>query len=770
MDGLSSAASAFAVVSLAGQLVSGIKNIIDFWESMRGAPDFIQEMLYELRLLAAVLERIQTTSNLRVIDPLLVDALKSCDLKVQSFINFMNNLKPAYLASSRSIRTWKSFKAAFQGDKINSFRLSVGETKTTLFLIRQDLAERLQYSFQEQMMSAIANGFSDLKLETQSRTVTTTVESNSEVKDHIEDLQTEIRQITRTMSNPIYRSAYEAGFNSALEKLAKFLPLNDHAQSRLITPPLQIKSNPEPVLPPVQPADLESGREGDTDQRRVVTGTQMSVARTPIGVFQVHFRKSRVVQASSRIDSLSSMLEGFDEYQTSLRYHPAQWLMNWSLITSGVDVLLSNSVRGWKNTLRTFRAVPDNSPIFELCRTANIDAVRTLLASGHASPMDTNSLGWTPLHFAAYECDMSMCQLLVNSGADHEALTYDFPLGNYEICSPLVAAATLQRDKIVPYEHRTRTLKLLMKSTDLDFSANNSQAWKLILVLLERSRPSSGFTDDSRAATWIIDIFQDEIRQSCPPENLFWLTLFCLEDPHLLSRLLKLRPEAANVRVTPLGFSLLHCKIAENFPLTILSSFRVLVEHGSELHSIGRTVEYGADTLGRPIFETPTSLTMRRSLFFDQWRRFITDLGIDIEEFVFKELQLGPLRKRGWTSRTLLTLFNHPFVPHLMPKTECVVCSREVFCLYSVDEAWWEQFLVDICDLETSDGTAGNNSDSGSDEFFSLEPSNAATHPQTQEPAQSTAQRLLCWKCEMMQQVRDETKSSGSTKFTERVP
>lgn len=141
MDGLSAASSAFAVVSLAGQMVSGIKSLIDFWDSMRGAPDFIQEMLHELRLLAAVLERIQSTSNLRDVDPLLMDALKSCDIKVQSFIAFMSDLKPAYLASSRTVRTWKSFKAAFQGDKINNFRISVGETKTTLFLIRQDLAE-----------------------------------------------------------------------------------------------------------------------------------------------------------------------------------------------------------------------------------------------------------------------------------------------------------------------------------------------------------------------------------------------------------------------------------------------------------------------------------------------------------------------------------------------------------------------------------------------------------------------------------------------------
>lgn len=336
------------------------------------------------------------------------------------------------------------------------------------------------------------------------------------------------------------------------------------------------------------------------------------------------------------------------------------------------------------------------------------------------------------------------------------------------LSSPLVAAATLQRDKIVPYERRTGTLRLLIKSTDMDFSSSNSQAWKLILVLLERSRQSSGFTHDSRAAMWIIDIFKDDIRQNCPPENLFWLTLFCLDDSILLSRLLELRPEAANVRLTTLGFSLLHSKIAENFPPSILSSFRVLVEHGADLHSVGTTVEYGAETINRPVFETPTSLTMRRSLFFDQWRRFIIDLGINLEDFIEKEMQQGTLRKRGWTSHSLLALFNHPFTPILMPKTECQICRREVFRIFAVDEAWWEGLLVDIRALAPSDDGDGI-SDSENEEFFSLEPSEAASYSQSRETTQPVL-RLLCWKCEMMKEVRDETKSSGSTKYSSRVP
>lgn len=64
-------------------------------------------------------------------------------------------------------------------------------------------------------------------------------------------------------------------------------------------------------------------------------------------------------------------------------------------------------------------------------------------------------------------------------------------------------------------------LRLLMKGTDLDFSCENSQAWKLVLVILERSRPSSKFSNDWTVALWVLDLFQEDIREFCPSETLF---------------------------------------------------------------------------------------------------------------------------------------------------------------------------------------------------------------------------------------------------------
>ena len=77
---------------------------------------------------------------------------------------------------------------------------------------------------------------------------------------------------------------------------------------------------------------------------------------------------------------------------------PAAWLVKLGL-NSGLRVYLFNSsVRGWKSSLRTFCAVPNDSMIFKLSGDGNLSAVRDLFSRGLASVRDTNSMGEIPLH------------------------------------------------------------------------------------------------------------------------------------------------------------------------------------------------------------------------------------------------------------------------------------------------------------------------------------------------------------------------------------
>lgn len=234
-------------------------------------------------------------------------------------------------------------------------------------------------------------------------------------------------------------------------------------------------------------------------------------------------------------------------------------------------------------------------------------------------------------------------------------------------------------------------LRLLMKGTDLDFSCENSQAWKLVLVILERSRPSSNFSNDWTVALWVLEIFQEDIREFCPPETLFWMFLFCVDDERLCARVLDIRPEAADVTQSPGSFTVIHAKIAENFPTVVLGSFKMLAKRGVDLHCVGTTIDYGAETLQKPVSDTPTSMAMRRSLYFDRWRHVLKDADIGLDAFVEREIRDGPLRGQGWTVETLSQLFELDYEPLPTPQTFCHICNREVYRLYASDEAWWER-------------------------------------------------------------------------------
>lgn len=86
---------------------------------------------------------------------------------------------------------------------------------------------------------------------------------------------------------------------------------------------------------------------------------------------------------------------------TSFVYYPSSWLTKFGL-KNGLEISLSNSTRGWQFCLSPFRAVPDNSLVFDFCRDGNIPGVQRLIARGDASVQDTSSKGWTPLHVSHF--------------------------------------------------------------------------------------------------------------------------------------------------------------------------------------------------------------------------------------------------------------------------------------------------------------------------------------------------------------------------------
>ena len=89
------------------------------------------------------------------------------------------------------------------------------------------------------------------------------------------------------------------------------------------------------------------------------------------------------------------------ETQTTIRFHPPWWLVKFGF-SYGLNLDFTQCHRGWKHSLETFRCVPDDSLVFELCASGNVQGVETIIRMGKASVWDTNSSGITPLHVCEY--------------------------------------------------------------------------------------------------------------------------------------------------------------------------------------------------------------------------------------------------------------------------------------------------------------------------------------------------------------------------------
>jgi hypothetical protein len=78
MDGISGAASVIAVVSFTVQLVETAKKLYDFWSSVDEAPDFVHEIVADLKLLSTTLAEIALHEQKHGNNGSVTDILESC--------------------------------------------------------------------------------------------------------------------------------------------------------------------------------------------------------------------------------------------------------------------------------------------------------------------------------------------------------------------------------------------------------------------------------------------------------------------------------------------------------------------------------------------------------------------------------------------------------------------------------------------------------------------------------------------------------------------
>ena len=135
MDGLSAAASGFAVFSVAVQLAESFKKLCDFWKSMKDAPEDLRAISIDLKSLSNVL--IQTANETQHVepDPTLIDALNCCCFKINTILN---EIQPGFSSKKSRVRQWTAFKAVLKHGELMRLQLALDRFKATLLLVKQD--------------------------------------------------------------------------------------------------------------------------------------------------------------------------------------------------------------------------------------------------------------------------------------------------------------------------------------------------------------------------------------------------------------------------------------------------------------------------------------------------------------------------------------------------------------------------------------------------------------------------------------------------------
>lgn len=121
MDGVSGAASGMAVVSLALQLGGSIKQLYDFWGSVKGAPDDIRAITTDLSLLSSLLAEMAFEEEHFAAGPKLTTVLEACRERVNKLAHLTNDSEPGFASMSLRIRKWTAFKAVMKGERIQKF-------------------------------------------------------------------------------------------------------------------------------------------------------------------------------------------------------------------------------------------------------------------------------------------------------------------------------------------------------------------------------------------------------------------------------------------------------------------------------------------------------------------------------------------------------------------------------------------------------------------------------------------------------------------------
>jgi len=266
-------------------------------------------------------------------------------------------------------------------------------------------------------MSVMTQGFSRLSMQHSVRVTTNPPREISKLSEHSDDLRQSISNCLETVANPWVRAGMQAELKEEIDEHLKKITSTPVFPDTAVSSQIQGRQHVRQIFnygSSPNERDLEIGEPQDNSStmkmKKIRHASQQiytSLYRTLFGSVYFSTQEASIEHLWEDADEKESATgedrasgERQRELATKITFVPSKWLCK-TFLEHGLEF----SMRGgsqWKYGFRTFHSVADDAHIFEFCRNGNIEAVKTLLKRGEASPWDTDSHGWTPLHVSEH--------------------------------------------------------------------------------------------------------------------------------------------------------------------------------------------------------------------------------------------------------------------------------------------------------------------------------------------------------------------------------
>ncbi|TGO11747.1 hypothetical protein BTUL_0103g00440 [Botrytis tulipae] len=627
MEVLAGVSSVLSVLGFAIQLADGIKKACALWESLQEAPHEVQMICKDLRAISNVLDDIQLEENqfMHHSDSI-IEALELCSEVLESLNHLSQKIVFPNTDTTLLIKRWRAVKGVVKIEKLQGLQSRLNSAKLTLLLARQNSSQsgppRLR-----QLMNMVDGIKLDLQ-ELASKTVVITSRDPPDSKVHFDALKVEVRALARTIKNPVMRLGFERAMDLA------FSTLSNSAERSL------------------------------RRKSAVLDNVEHSLS-----TINIRFGKINIY-----ITTLS-FADGTYKSCTNLIMHPSR-LLQLCGVSLGVRVVLSKSCGAFKPELKAYRAVPDDSAIFRLCRDGRLDAIRCLFDEGLASPRDTDSYGRTPLMIAASTGQLSTCKFLVNEGADLEVrdiLNND--LGSYA-CGTWYPGYGKHR---VPFgfshtenrvwmhcDARIEVLRMFLEQFEVSEDPYSPGFIGLCwLATNTRSVGNRLRLADRKLLYWTSSMLLDQLALTPNLSAYFKCALLAameFEDIDMIDHLFRTCPH--NITEDWIAPSIGLCLVSKIREFDQTHLIHCMMSHGMDLHSSLAELSSATSQCPQPGCQgTITTLLLQTSGTFFRFKTALQYLGIDIAKFVCDEIQQGPAAAAGWTTHSLCAAFSLDFIP-----------------------------------------------------------------------------------------------------------